>query len=287
MVKYDLIVLFQIIIVIMAISYTLSAPIQLFSKDYLSQSGYLRQTSDEKSVSDNLLNKTIMDFQHFSRLNITDELNEETIEQMSRPRCSINETIGSNKSSRTKRYRLDSNRWNTTDLTYRITKYSAKLNKSDVDKEIARAFKLWSRYTDLTFTVKLDGPVDIKISFEIDNHGDPYPFDHTDLAHAFFPSMPDLRGIVHFNDYHNWTIGQNHDRNGKVFVETAVHELGHTLGLHHSSSDTSIMYPFEVILMPYIKLDEDDIKGIQALYGPKTSNPIDDDDDKLFIKFVD
>jgi len=47
----------------------------------------------------------------------------------------------------------------------------------------------------------------------------------------------------------------------------AVHEFGHSLGLEHSNVRQSIMYPWYKGYVPDIKLTEDDIKGIQALYG--------------------
>lgn len=48
-------------------------------------------------------------------------------------------------------------------LTYRISKYPKRLNREDVDKEVAKAFSVWSEYTDLTFTAKKSNPVHIDI----------------------------------------------------------------------------------------------------------------------------
>lgn len=45
-------------------------------------------------------------------------------------------------------------RWRTKNLTYKISKYPTGLNKQEVDKEIAKAFGVWSGETDLTFTRK-------------------------------------------------------------------------------------------------------------------------------------
>lgn len=45
-------------------------------------------------------------------------------------------------------------RWRTKNLTYKISKYPTGLNKQEVDKEIAKAFDVWSGETDLTFTRK-------------------------------------------------------------------------------------------------------------------------------------
>jgi len=53
-------------------------------------------------------------------------------------------------------------RWPEKDLTYRITKYSRKLDKRQTDLVIRRAFDVWSSVTPLTFTYKGDGKVSLK-----------------------------------------------------------------------------------------------------------------------------
>lgn len=49
----------------------------------------------------------------------------------------------------------------------------------------------------------------------------------------------------------------------------AAHELGHALGMSHSSDAGALMYPVYSYANGY-PLSEDDIEGIQALYGGKT-----------------
>ena len=73
-------------------------------------------------------------------------------------------------------------------LTYKILKYPKKLTRTDVDKEIQRAFDVWSDYTDLVFKPG-KGQVHIEIKFESGEHGDGDPFDGPGgtLAHAYFP----------------------------------------------------------------------------------------------------
>jgi matrix metalloproteinase-14 (membrane-inserted) len=93
-------------------------------------------------------------------------------------------------------------------LTYQITKYpSSSLSASNVDKEVARAFNVWSDVTDLTFTPVSSGKVHIEIRFENGEHGDGDPFDGPGgtLAHAYFPIYG---GDAHFDDSETWTIGQ-------------------------------------------------------------------------------
>lgn len=46
----------------------------------------------------------------------------------------------------------------------------------------------------------------------------------------------------------------------------AAHELGHSLGLAHSTDIGALMYP-SYMFSGDVQLAQDDINGIQALYG--------------------
>lgn len=46
----------------------------------------------------------------------------------------------------------------------------------------------------------------------------------------------------------------------------AAHEFGHALGMAHSNDPGALMFPIYSYFRGY-PLSEDDIKGIQALYG--------------------
>lgn len=52
-----------------------------------------------------------------------------------------------------------------------------------------------------------------------------------------------------------------------LFV-VATHELGHALGMSHSSDPGALMFPIYAYTAEF-PLSEDDIEGIQALYGEK------------------
>ena len=109
--------------------------------------------------------------------NLPGELDKETMELMSLPRCGVRDKVGFGSDSRSKRYALQGSRWKVKALTYRISKYPKRLDRGEVDKEIAKAFSVWSEYTDLTFTQKRTAPVHIDIRFEENEHGDGDPFD--------------------------------------------------------------------------------------------------------------
>ena len=76
-------------------------------------------------------------------------------------------------------------------------------------------------------------------------------------------------GDVHFDDANLWSDGGT---GGTIdFFTVAVHELGHALGLGHSDVVGSIMEA--IYAGPRRTLHEDDIAGIQALYGPDIMLP--------------
>ncbi|ERE71579.1 matrix metalloproteinase-9 [Cricetulus griseus] len=61
------------------------------------------------------------------------------------------------------------------------------------------------------------------------------------------------------------------DQGYSLFL-VAAHEFGHALGLDHSSVPEALMYPMYRFLEGS-PLHEDDVRGIQHLYGPPTAGP--------------
>ncbi|XP_063993131.1 matrix metalloproteinase-14 isoform X3 [Diachasmimorpha longicaudata] len=242
---------------------------------YLSQFGYLPPSNPTSSniITKDTMSKAITEFQSFAGLNITGVLDNETIVLMSTPRCGVKDKVGPSSDGRSKRYALQGSRWRVKKLTYKITKYPRLLEKTAVDKDIGRAFAVWSEYTDLTFTQKRSGQVHIEIRFERGEHGDGDPFDGPGgtLAHAYFPVYG---GDAHFDDSEHWTV--NSYRGTNLF-QVAAHEFGHSLGLSHSDIKSALMAPFYRGYDPNFILDSDDIQGIQALYGTRTIEADDKD----------
>lgn len=89
-----------------------------------------------------------------------------------------------------------------------------------------------------------------------------YPFDGEGgvLAHAFGPSD----GRLHFDEEETFT---DLSEQGTNLLYVAVHEIGHNLGLRHSSVRDAVMYPAYLGYKPDLKLHSDDISGIQSIYG--------------------
>ena len=121
--------------------------------------------------------------------------------------------------------------------------------------------------TPLTFS-EVDRQADITIGFFSGEHGDGEGFDGVlgTLAHAFAP--PD--GRLHLDADERWSLAGFSDT--AVDLESvAVHEIGHVLGLGHSTVPQSIMFPTIRIGKRRLELDNDDVAGIQNLYGRNPS----------------
>ncbi|XP_036758670.2 interstitial collagenase [Manis pentadactyla] len=200
--------------------------------------------------------------QEFFGLEVTGKPDAETLNKMKEPRCGVPDVA---------QFVLTPGnpQWKDTNLTYRIENYTPDLPRADVDHAIENAFQLWSNVSPLTFTKVFEGQADIMISFVRGDHHDNSPFDGPggNLAHAFQPG-PGIGGDAHFDEDERWT---NNYLEYNLY-RVAAHELGHSLGLSHSTDIGALMYP-NYIFSGDVQLSQDDISGIQAIYGP-SPNPI-------------
>uniref|UniRef100_A0A8C0NAV7 interstitial collagenase n=1 Tax=Canis lupus familiaris TaxID=9615 RepID=A0A8C0NAV7_CANLF len=232
-------------------------------QNYLEKYYYLK--SDGKPVvrqrNNSLVSEKLKQMQAFFGLKVTGKVDTDTLNLMKQPRCGVPDVA---------QYVLtDGSQWDHTHLTYRIENYTPDLPRAEVDSAIEKAFQLWSNASPLTFTKVFEGQADIMISFVWGDHRDNSPFDgpNGNLAHAFQPG-PNLGGDIHFDEDETWT---NNFRNYNLY-RVAAHELGHSLGLSHSTDIGALMYP-NYMYSGNVQLSQDDINGIQAIYGP-SQNPV-------------
>jgi len=164
-------------------------------------------------------------------------------------------------------------------LLYKISQYPSRklLSEQEVNEALEEAFKVWSDVADLEFERVTDREAHIVVEFSAGNHGDDDPFDGRGgtLAHAFFPVFG---GDVHFDREERWTVKSV---KGVSLVQSAAHEIGHSLGLRHSTKRSALMAPFYRGYEETVELDIDDIRGIQEMYGPKKNKP--DPDQSILI----
>ncbi|TRY85480.1 hypothetical protein DNTS_015643 [Danionella cerebrum] len=171
------------------------------AENYLKQYGYIdvHQRNGLQGVVST--SKALKKLQKQLGLEETGSLDQSTIDAMKQPRCGVPDVR--------KFQTFEGNlKWDHTDVTYRILNYSPDMEASLTDDAFARAFKVWSDVSPLTFTRLHEGIADIMISFGKAEHGDFYPFDGKDglLAHAY-PPGEGLQGDAHFDDDEYWTLG--------------------------------------------------------------------------------
>ncbi|XP_022074526.2 matrix metalloproteinase-15-like [Acanthochromis polyacanthus] len=257
------------------------------AESWLRKFGYLSQVSRQMSTmqSAQILSKAISDMQRFYGLEVTGEMDAATVAAMHRPRCGLPDRNADElvDGVRKKRYALTGQQWDNDHITYSIMNQHipSSLGEERTYDAIQKAFDVWKRATPLTFEElpaenSINGSqaqlADILLLFASGFHGDMSLFDGEggSLAHAYYPG-PGIGGDTHFDADEPWTLGNENPEGIDLFL-VAVHELGHALGLEHSDNPSATMAPFyQWTHTKNFTLHEDDIKGIQYIYGPPLS----------------
>jgi hypothetical protein len=136
--------------------------------------------------------------------------------------------------------------------------------------QILKAAQAWAQQTNLNLAVVPDNGATMGTgSYQ---QGDPgfgdiriagYNFGNNYLGVADMPMTDNnysIAGDVTFNTGQPFNIGSTYD-----LFSVAVHEMGHALGMDHSSSSTAVMYA--TYTSTRTGLSSDDIAGIRSIYS--------------------
>lgn len=249
-------------------------------KKYFSRFGYLPISDTNLSdIFDAELESAVFLYQKTLGLPGTGKLDTETISVIMSPRCGVSDTAPPTTTIHTTKhysYFYGEPRWarvSPMTLTYAFSgdNMIAYISLRDIKAVFKRAFSRWSSVIPVNFSeIKNYESADIKIGFYHGDHGDGEPFDGVlgVLAHSFSPE----NGRFHLDAAETWTVDLESVRS-KVAVDlesVATHEIGHILGLAHTSVKEAVMYPSLSPRTKKVDLKMDDVQGVQALYG---SNP--------------
>uniref|UniRef100_A0ACD6ANS8 Uncharacterized protein n=1 Tax=Avena sativa TaxID=4498 RepID=A0ACD6ANS8_AVESA len=250
-------------------------------KDYLGHFGYLPKPPTKfNDVFDADMETAIRTYQQNFGLEVTGQLDASTLAKMMAPRCGVADVInGTSTMGKMVRgrnlysYFPGQPSWprSKKSLKYAITATSqTTIDGATLSAVFARAFARWAEATTLNFTeTAREADADITIGFYGGDHGDGEGFDGPlgTLAHAFSPTD----GRFHLDAAETWVAGGDvsvASSEAAVDLESvAVHEIGHLLGLGHSSVEGAIMYPTITSRTRKVDLASDDVVGIQSLYG--------------------
>jgi hypothetical protein len=261
-------------------------------KRYLATFGYMpagagaeHSSGEPTDAFDEHLEAAVKRYQSRLSLPVTGSLDATTLNQIMSPRCGVEDDHGVSVSPAhgvgvVSRFTLLKGKPKWTQwsepivLSYAVspTATVSYLRHDNVSAVFRRAFDRWALVIPVSFVETDDyDAADIKVGFHKGNHGDGVPFDGPlgVLGHAFSPK----NGRLHLDASEQWALSfsDGTETSESIDLESvATHEIGHVLGLGHSTSPHAVMYPSIKPLQKKADLTVDDVEGVQLLYG---SNP--------------
>ena len=250
-------------------------------KGFLTRFGYLPDTAgaatsggdvgtagvedESANVLDEVTSMALAEYQTQHGLPASGIFDEATREMASRARCGFPDVVASAGPEFS-----TTCTWNRNSLTYAFDTGTADVAGDGERDAVRRAFASWSAVVQISFReVGTGDSPDIFIDWTQANCGDANMTGGV-LAHADYPPGCGFYGNalprpLHFDDQeHTWCIGAVANQ---YDVETiALDEIGHILGLAHSSVAGAVMFPTVSPNSTNRVLTADDIEGVRRMY---------------------
>jgi predicted Zn-dependent protease len=219
----------------------------------------------------------LLAFQNFHGLSLTGELDEATAALMARPRCAVPDIVTVDVVTPF----AAGNRWPGQVARFAIVDTTPDVSANEARAAIRTAVATWAAVIPFTLTESTPETAQIQIGFRSGDHGDGFPFDGPPVVgksnvwgHGFYPGTAPIAGDVHFDEDDTWSTQTPVPSSRMDLQSAALHELGHALGLDHSSKAAAIMWPYINYGEQKRALDLEDINRIQGLYGVPTRVPL-------------
>ncbi|EZA51574.1 Neutrophil collagenase [Ooceraea biroi] len=193
---------------------------------------------------------------------------------MAKPRCGVTDAPS-------RRLGVAPLRWPRLNLTWNF-----QLADRTTLRTTETAFAIWAANSSLTFSRDTNEP-DIIIAFREGRHtmldrrygGTVCPDDLDGpskvLAHATLPTgAQDDVSEVHVDHREVWHIALTpNPQNSHYLLRMLVHEIGHSLGLSHTTDENSLMYAYSPAVEWPVALGMEDVLAVQNLYGAAEGEP--------------
>lgn len=233
--------------------------------EFLERFGYLPPADYADRGVDETVSEGLTRYQESNSLTVSGEFDEPTRSQMAMSRCGLPDVPSGEVAFAV------ACRWEKAQLTYVLDTGTADTPAQTEWPAVRAAFATWQALGVVEFTeVNLGASPDIFVDWRPADDPD-LSMLGTPLAHADFPPgcsvvSSGLPLPIHFDDSeHTWSIGA---AAGAFDVETvALHEIGHILGLQHSSTAGAVMQATASPNTTLRNLTQDDIDGFRSLYA--------------------
>lgn len=233
-------------------------------QNYLKHYGYLEPEAPLSEQLDVPTTEALAEFQRRFNVGTPGTLDEPTREAMSLSRCGIPDvtdplafnTIGP---------------FNRRELTFAFGPLSSQIAGITVRDAVRRAFDSWAAagvgltFVEVTTNQNPDIVIEWRQAMDTDHSMVGGVLAHADFPPGFSIIVSALPLPLHFDDQeHTWVDGTVA---GGFDIETvALHEIGHCLGMLHSTVSGSVMFPFISSQRESRTLQPDDLAGILHLY---------------------
>ena len=182
----------------------------------------------------------------------------------------------------TRAYVLEGPKWPNGTVNFQLSLGNANKSLSDGsanwNSAVAPALAMWNQVIG---QVQLNGVMNSTAPVSQGDHVNSLGFASTFFGHSFGSSTLAITGYSYsgstmieadtlFNTAWTWDSYRGPLQSAMDIQRVALHELGHAIGLNHSTAAGAIMNAY---VGNQYTLSPDDIAGVQALYGAPNGNP--------------